>query len=295
MPIATGTLIDGRYKIENRIGQGGMAEVFLATDIISKKSVAIKVIKLDVMDNPVNLKRFQNETTIAASLNHPNIIKVLDQGTFDNRPYIVQEYISGQNLKLILDSRGMFPISEAVDCMLQLLGALNYAHQHNVVHRDIKPDNIFLLSNGTLKLGDFGIAIADTLDIKQTVNSDKIVGSVCYMAPEIATGGLATNLSDIYSAGITFFELVTGRVPFSKENAVETVVAQIHDKFPSPKKINPNISKDIEKIIFKATMKKPGDRYQTVKEFYDDLFFVKINGTKDVKKGMLSRIFGFKS
>ena len=294
MPLKIGSIIDGRYRVNARIGHGGMAEVYEATDVINKRIVAIKLIREDVMQNPVNLKRFENEAMIAASLNHPNIIKVYNHGMVDNRPYIANEYIKGQTLKDVLDFRGSLSIEEALSIMIQLADTMAYAHQHNIIHRDIKPQNMYLLSDGTLKLGDFGIAQADGFNDNLTSTGD-IIGSVHYLAPEIAKGGQASAQSDIYSAGVTFFELITGHVPFTKDNAVNTAVAHIKERFPSPKKYLPNCPREIERIIFKCTKKSLRERYKTMEELYEDLVELKNNPSlyKD-KRSFLAKIFGFK-
>ena len=292
--IKIGALVDGRYRINARIGHGGMAEVYEATDIISKRKVAIKMIREDVMSNPINLRRFQNEATIASSLSHPNIVKVYNHGTIEGRPYIANEYVRGQTMKEMLDFRTSIPLAEAVNYMLQLTSALFYAHQHNIIHRDIKPQNIYVMSDGTIKLGDFGIAQVDGSADSLTKTSE-IVGSVHYLAPEISRGSQASVQSDIYSAGITFFELVTSHVPFDKDTPVNIAVAHVKEKFPSPKKYIPSCPKEIERIIFKATKKNPKDRYRTAQEFYDDLLLVK-NSPELLKekKGFFARLFGFK-
>ena len=178
--------------------------------------------------------------------------------------------------------------------MIQLTSALYYAHQHNIVHRDVKPQNIYLMPDGTIKLGDFGIAQADGIDNNLTSTGD-IIGSVYYLAPEISKGEQATFQSDIYSTGVTFFELLTGQVPFMKDNAVNIAVAHIKEKFPSPKKYLPNCPKEIERIIFKCTKKNPRDRYKSMKDLQDDLELVKENPAlyKD-KRSLIARIFGFK-
>jgi serine/threonine-protein kinase len=292
MPLHIGSLVDGRYRVTARIGHGGMAEVYECNDVITKKSVAIKLIRKDVMDNPVNLKRFKNEASIAASLNHPNIVKVYNHGTIEGVPYIANEYIKGQNLKEVLDFRGSLPIEEAVDYMLQLAAALNYAHKHGIVHRDVKPENIYVMGDGTIKLGDFGIAQTDS---KKEGTEKDIVGSVHYLAPEITSGKPATGQSDIYAAGVTFFELITGHVPFVKEKAVDIAIAHIKEKFPSPKKYLPDCPKEVEKIILKCVKKEAKDRYATANDLYNDLLALKENPEifKE-KKGFFSKLFGFK-
>lgn len=294
MPIKIGTLLDGRYSINMRIGHGGMAEVYEATDVIFKNRVAIKLIKEDVMKNPVNLRRFENEATIAASLNHPNIVKVYNNGKYNGVPYIVNELVKGQTLKDILDFRGALSFNESIDIMCQLTSALDYAHKHKIIHRDVKPDNIFVLSDGSIKLGDFGIATANGIS-EDTASSKDIIGSVHYLAPEISKGKPASFQSDIYAAGITFFELITGHVPFDSENAVSIAVSHIKDKFPSPKKYIPNCPKEIERIIFKATKKDPSERYQSCKAMNNDLTVLKENKEAyEEKRSFLAKLFGFK-
>jgi len=294
MPIKIGSVIDERYRVVARIGHGGMAEVYEASDIITKKRMAIKLIREDVMKNPINLRRFQNEATIAASLDHPNIVKVYNHGTFEGIPYIANEYVAGQNLKDVLDFRSCLPIQEAVSIMIQLTSALSYAHQHNIVHRDVKPQNIFYLPDGTVKLGDFGIA--ESLNIAMNKGKPKeIIGSVHYLAPEISRGYPASPQSDIYAAGITFFELITGRVPFNDVDPVAVVVAHIREKVPSPRKYLPNCSKEAEKIIARATNRSLKERYQNAQDMHDDL--VELNQNSKLlkeKKNFFARFFGFK-
>ena len=292
--IKIGALVDGRYRINARIGHGGMAEVYEATDIINKRKVAIKMIREDVMIDPINLRRFQNEATIASSLSHPNIVKVYNHGTIEGRPYIANEYVKGQTMKDMLDFRTSIPIAEAVGYMLQLTSALFYAHQHNIIHRDIKPQNIYVMPDGTIKLGDFGIAQAEGIDDGLTRTTD-IVGSVHYLAPEISQGKPASIQSDIYSVGVTFYELLTGHVPFDKDTPVNIAVAHVKEKFPPVKKYLPSCPKEIEKIIATATKKRLSERYKGADEFYEDLLELskKPSVLKD-RRPLLARIFGFK-
>lgn len=294
MPLRIGSLVDGRYRVTARIGHGGMAEVYEGNDIIGKRTVAIKLIREDVMNNPVNLIRFKNEATIAASLNHPNIVKVYNHGTIDGVPYIANEYIKGQNLKEVLDFRSFLPINEALDYMIQLAAALSYAHKHGIVHRDVKPDNLYAMGDGTIKLGDFGIAQTDATAQLTNKNSE-IVGSVHYLAPEITSGKPASAQSDIYSVGVTFFELITGHVPYIKQSAIDIAVAHVQEKFPSPKKYLPNCPKEIERIIFKCVKKNPKERYESADALYNDLVTLKNNPKAfKEKKNIFARIFGFK-
>lgn len=294
MPIKIGSVIDERYRVTARIGHGGMAEVYEATDFITKKRIAIKLIREDVMQNPINLRRFQNEATIAASLDHPNIVKVYNHGTYEGVPYIANEYVAGQNLKDVLDFRSSLPIQEAVGIMIQLTSALQYAHDHNIIHRDVKPQNIFYLTDGTIKLGDFGISEVRTMSVNKG-KPKEIIGSVHYLAPEISRGLPASPQSDVYAAGITFFELITGRVPFNDTDPVAVVVAHIREKVPSPRKYLPNCSREVEKVIARATNRSLKDRYQNAQEFHDDL--VLLNKNPDLikeKKSFFARLFGFK-
>lgn len=293
MPLKIGSIIDERYRVTARIGHGGMSEVYEATDIINRKTVAIKMIREDVMKNPINFRRFQNEATIAASLKHENIVKVYDHGTVDDKPYIINEYINGQTLKDVLDFNNKLSMSEAISVMIQLSSALMYAHSHGIVHRDVKPQNLYILPDGTVKLGDFGIAESENHLIEET--SKDIVGSVHYLAPEISSGQPASPQSDIYAAGVTFFELITGHVPFDGDNSVNVAIAHIREKFPSPKKFIPECPKEIEKIIYKATYKDLKQRYKSASELHDDL--VELQSHPELfkeNKGFFARLFGFK-
>lgn len=294
MQIKIGTLIDGRYRVTAKIGHGGMADIYEATDIIKKTPVAIKMIRDDVMLDSTNLKRFENEALIAASLSHPNIVKVYNHGTIAGVPYIANEYVKGQTLKEVIDFRGALPLEEAVDYMIQLTDALYFAHQHNIVHRDVKPENIFVMPDGTIKLGDFGIAQAEGLDNHFT-KTNEIIGSVYYMAPEIAKGKKATPKSDMYAVGVAFYEMLTAHPPFENNSAVNIAVMHIKDKFPSVRNYVPDCPKEIEKIIYKATAKEPNDRFADMKEFHDELVKIKSNiQNLQPKKGFLARLFGFK-
>ena len=293
MPIKIGTIIDERYRVTSRIGHGGMSEVYEATDIINRKSVAVKMIREDVMKNPINFRRFQNEATIAASLRHVNIVQVYDHGIVDGKPYIVNEYINGQTLKDVLDFNNKLSLSEAISVMIQLSSALMYAHSHGIIHRDVKPQNLYILADGLVKLGDFGIADSESNILKET--SKDIIGSVHYLAPEISSGHLASPQSDIYAAGVTFFELITGHVPFTGNSSVNVAVAHIREKFPSPRKFIPDCPKEIEKVIFKATAKNLKQRYKTAAQLHDDL--VEIQSHPELlkeNKGFFARLFGFK-
>jgi len=264
-----GDLLDDRYEITGMLGEGGMAIVYQAKDIITDKDVAIKIIREETLKNPLNLTRFEREARAAASLKHQNIVQVSNLGAFQNRPYMVTELVKGKTLRDALSLRGKFSFLEACDIMYQLCSAVYYAHQHGVIHRDIKPQNVFITADGLIKLGDFGIATFQ--NSSHVTRSDVVVGSVHYMAPEISEGNPASPQSDIYSLGITFFELVTGRVPFDDESAVTVALKHIKDKFPSVRKFNPKCPIIIEKIIFKACAKSPYDRYKSAVDMRRDI------------------------
>ncbi len=265
----TGDIVEDRYQVLGDLGEGGMAQVYKAKDLITEKIVAIKIIKEDTMKNPLNLTRFEREARAAASLKQQNIVQVFNLGTFEGRPYMVTELIQGKTLKDALTLRGKFSFIEACDIMYQLCSAVYYAHQHGVIHRDIKPQNVFLTADGSIKLGDFGIATFQ--NSAHITRSDVVVGSVHYLAPEISEGNPASVQSDIYALGVTFFELITGRVPFDDESAVTVALKHIKDKFPSARKFNPKTPIIIEKIINKACAKSPYDRYKSTADMRKDI------------------------
>ena len=293
MPIEVGTLLESRYRIVKTIGSGGTADVFLANDIIKREDVAIKLLKDDLSGNADVLENFKKEVTILSCLTSNHIVKVYGYYFFENRPYIVNEYIKGNTLKDLLDSRGFLSYNEAIDYMIQLTQALMPAHAKGVIHRDIKPHNMFILNDGTLKLADFGIAQIGK--VKMTEMPKSIVGSVHYLAPEITQGKSACAASDIYASGIVFYEMLTGQVPFEGESQVETAVAHIKQKFPSIRKLLPTCPKEVEQVINNCTKKNPSERYKTVEEFYNALCRIKnINFNEPKKKGFFARLFGGK-
>ena len=291
MPIEVGTLLESRYRVIKTIGHGGTADVFLVNDIINKTDYAIKVLKDNLIEDQEVLENFRKEVTILSCLTSSHIVKVYGYYLYENRPYIVNEYVKGSTLKDLLDLRGFLSIDESIDYMIQLTQALMPAHSKGVVHRDIKPLNMFILNDGTLKLADFGIAQIGKQNIVE--NPTSIVGSVHYLAPEIVKGKPACAASDIYACGIVLYEMLTGQVPFVRENAVDTAVAHVKEKFPSISKIMPSCPKEIENIINKCTKKEPNDRYSNVEEFYNALCSVKNGGyNKNKKKGFFARLFG---
>ena len=285
-------IIDERYKIKSLLGEGGMASVYLADDLITRKEVAIKIIKEDTMKNPVNLTRFEREARAAASLNHQNIVKVINIGTYEGRPYMVNELIKGQTLRDVLNVRGKFSVLEACDIMYQLCSAVLHAHQHGVIHRDIKPQNVYITNDSTIKLGDFGIATFQ--NASRVTRSEVVVGSVHYLAPEISQGNPASIKSDIYALGITFFELLTGKVPFDDESPVTVALMHIKDKMPSVRKFNPKVPQCVEKIINKACEKNPSSRYKSAFDMRKDIDRIIRDPSIIKKKSFFQRLFGKK-
>lgn len=288
--IRTGDIFDDRYRINKVIGEGGMALVYEAYDMINKKNVAIKIIKEETMKNPLNLTRFEREARAAASLSSPNIVRVINLGTHKGRPYMVNELVVGQTLKDRINQVGQLGFIEAVEDMYWLTSAVMDAHRHNVIHRDIKPQNIFLTPDGTVKLGDFGIATFQNASARLT-RSEVVVGSVHYLAPEIYKGGQATPQSDIYAMGITFFEMITGRVPFDDENAYTVAWKHANDKFPSARKYNSRTPKIIDKIIQKACARDLSKRYQTAFDMRRDLDRIRNDPSLLKKSSIFSSIF----
>lgn len=267
--LSKGQKINDRYEIIKTIGEGGMANVYLANDTILDRKVAIKVLRGDLSNDEKFIRRFKREALSVSNLSHPNIVEVYDVGEEDGNYYIVMEYIDGKTLKQLLQKRGALTLNEVIDIMTQLTDGLSHAHEAYIIHRDIKPQNIMIEDNGLIKITDFGIAMA--LNSTQLTQTNSVMGSVHYLPPEQANGKGSTIKSDIYSLGILMYELLTGSVPFKGDTAVEIALKHMKEKVPSIRKQNPTIPQSVENIVLKATAKNPKNRYDSVKDMYKDL------------------------
>lgn len=267
--IVKGQKINDRYQVIRSIGEGGMANVYLAYDTILDRNVAVKVLRGDLATDEKFVRRFQREAMSASALSHPNIVEMYDVGEDDGNYFIVMEYIDGKTLKNLIKKRGALTVAEVVDIMLQLTSAISCAHDSYIIHRDIKPQNVMILDDGRVKITDFGIAIAS--NASELTQTNSVMGSVHYLPPEQANGAGATAKSDIYSLGILMFELLTGKLPFKGENAVEIALKQMKEQIPSVCAMNPEIPQSIENVILKACAKNPKNRYANVKDMYNDI------------------------
>lgn len=267
--IMKGQKINDRYQIIKSIGEGGMANVYLAYDTILDRNVAVKVLRGDLATDEKFVRRFQREALSASSLSHPNIVEVYDVGEDNGQYYIVMEYIEGCQLKQLLKKRGRLTLSEVIDIMLQITDGLSVAHDAYIIHRDIKPQNIMILDSGLVKITDFGIAMA--MNSTQLTQTNSVMGSVHYLPPEQANGKGSTLQSDIYSMGILMYELLTGELPYKGDNAVEIALKHLKEKIPSVREKFPEIPQSVENIIIKATAKNPKNRYEDARSMNEDL------------------------
>lgn len=270
--IEKGQKINDRYEIIKNIGEGGMANVYLAYDTILDRKVAIKVLRGDLSNDEKFVRRFQREALSASSLSHPSVVEIYDVGEDNGTFYIVMEYVEGKTLKQLIKKRGSLTLSESIDIMLQVTDGISHAHDSYIIHRDLKPQNIMIKDDGMIKIMDFGIAMA--LNSTQLTQTNSVMGSVHYLPPEQASGKGCTIRSDIYSMGIVFYELLTGNLPFKGENAVEIALKQMRDPIPSIRKKNSSIPQSVENVILKATAKNPKNRYSDAKEMHADLLTV---------------------
>ena len=264
-----GRILADRYELKELVGQGGMADVYLAYDDILKREVAVKILRSSLTGDPIYITRFHREARAAAALCHRNIVEIYDVGEEDELYYIVMEYVRGQTLKELINKRGALHYVEAVDIMKQVVSATALAHSMGIVHRDLKPQNILVTDSGIVKIADFGIASIQSLS--QVTQTDTIMGSLHYLAPEIARGEKATPQSDIYALGVVFYELLRGDVPFNGESPVNIALKHMRDEIPSVRAYNPAIPQSVENIIIKATAKNTNNRYQCADDMLDDL------------------------
>ncbi len=271
----TGKKLDGRYEIRELIGVGGMANVYHCYDTIDAREVAIKILKDEFLDNEDFIRRFKNESKAIAVLNHPNIVRVYDVSFGDMIQYIVMEYIDGITLKEYIDMQKVLDWKETVHLTTQILKALQHAHENGIVHRDIKPHNIMLLQDGTIKVTDFGIARFSS-NATRTM-TEQAIGSVHYIAPEQARGEKTDGKTDIYSVGVMMYEMLTGTLPFDGDSAVSVALMQLQAKPKRPRDINPDIPEGLEEITIKAMQKNPKDRYHSAVEMLSDIERFRLN------------------
>lgn len=269
MPTEIGKKFNGRYLILGNIGSGGMANVFLARDLILDREVAIKVLRYDFLNDQSAIRRFQREMLASTELVHPNIVTVYDAGQEGETQFLVMEYVKGMDLKRYIQTQYPIPYDRIVDIMQQILSAVTLAHQHRIIHRDLKPQNILIDESGTVKITDFGIAVA--LSETSITQTNSMLGSVHYLSPEQARGSMATNQSDIYAIGIILYEMLTGKVPFDGESAVTIALKHFQEEIPSVRLYDRHVPQSLENVVLKATAKDPIDRYQSAEEMSADL------------------------
>ena len=270
-----GKVLDGRYEILEEVGNGGMAVVYKAKDFDTGSIVAVKILREEYLDNEEFIRRFKNESKAIAMLSHPNIVKVYDVSFGDMIQYIVMEYIDGITLKEYIDRQGIIEWKDVLHLTTQILKALQHAHECGIVHRDIKPQNIMLLQDGTIKVTDFGIARFS--DKATRTMTDQAIGSVHYIAPEQARGDVTDGKTDIYSVGVMLYEMLTGRLPFDGDSAVTVALMQLQSTPKRPREVNPGIPIGLEQITMKAMQKQPADRYTSAAEMLSELERFRLN------------------
>ncbi len=262
-------LIANRYEVFQHIGQGGMADVFLAVDTILNRQVAVKILRSELSTDAVSVLRFEREAQAATALTHPNIVDIYDIGDYKGHHFIVMEYVPGRTLKQVIQARGSLLKEEAVDYMKQLVSAIAEAHKRGIIHRDIKPQNVIVKGDGTIKVLDFGIALAK--GSIQLTQANNVMGSVHYLAPELAKGESATIQSDIYALGIVLYEMLAGDVPFKADSAVQVALMHMRNEMPDVQNFNPMVPQSVANIIIKATAKDKTLRYASCNEMLEDL------------------------
>ncbi|MFP3916326.1 Stk1 family PASTA domain-containing Ser/Thr kinase [Lysinibacillus telephonicus] len=277
-----GKRINDRYKIIELIGGGGMSNVYLAHDMILNRDVAIKILRYDISNEEEFHRRFQREALSATSLAHPNIVSIYDVGEDGDMHYIVMEYIKGKTLKQYINEFSPLSPARSVQIMKQLTSAIAHAHENQIIHRDIKPQNILVDEDGNVKITDFGIATS--LSATSYTKTNSVIGTVHYLSPEQARGGNATKKSDIYALGIVLYELLTGELPFSGESAVSIALKHLQTETPSVREFDASIPQSLENVVLKATAKNPIHRYSSVEEMEDDLQTVLSSNRVNEKK-----------
>lgn len=264
-----GYTLNGRYRIVRALGEGGMANVYLAHDLILDRDVSVKLLRLDLRDDPSTIRRFQREALAATELVQENIVQVYDVGEENGMQYLVMEYVEGTDLKAYIKDHFPIPYQEVIQIMEQILSAVKTAHDHDIIHRDLKPQNILIDHQQVAKITDFGIAVA--LSEHSLTQTNTVLGSVHYLSPEQARGGMATKQSDIYSLGIILYEMLTGTVPFEGETAVSIALKHYQTEIPSVRDIDPRIPQALENVVLQATAKRPADRYSDIESMASDL------------------------
>lgn len=278
-----GQVFDGRYRIQKIIGIGGMAVVFEAEDFVMKRTVALKLLKDEINNDVQSVRRFINESRTVAMLNHPNIVAIYDVTVKDDLKYIVMENIRGITLKSYMNRKGVLNVKEALSFTEQILMALEHAHSKGIIHRDIKPQNIMLLRNGTIKVADFGIAKLPDVNETQEEQNKKAIGTVYYISPEQASGKPIDARSDLYSLGVMLYEMVTGRLPFRSEQLLNVAKMQVNEKPVPPSKRNAAVPKGVEQLILCAMEKDPAKRFQSAKEMLRVVTQLKNNPQANIK------------
>jgi serine/threonine-protein kinase len=262
--IPAGTMIDDRYRVVDRIGSGGMADVYCAEDTQLGRSVALKLLYRRFAEDEEFVERFRREASAAAGLQHPNVVQVYDRGAWDGTYYIAMEFLDGRSLKQLVRERGPLEPDEAIDLVTQVLKAARFAHRRGVIHRDIKPHNVIVDAEGRAKVTDFGIARAGASDMTET---GSIIGTAQYLSPEQAQGHPVDARSDLYSIGVLLYELLTARVPFEAESAVTIALQHVQQAPPPPSHLNPGVSHELEDVALRALAKDPAQRFQDADEF----------------------------